>query len=72
MWEEWTDKATGEVLESCTLLTTDANADVRPVHHRMPVIVPPEAFDLWLDHRAVDAEEAASLIRPAPADLLET
>jgi hypothetical protein len=37
----------------------------------MPVIVPPEAFDLWLNCRDVDAQTAAALIAPAPEDLLE-
>ncbi len=37
----------------------------------MPVVLPPEAFDLWLDCADVDAEAAAALIAPAPDDLLE-
>jgi putative SOS response-associated peptidase YedK len=42
-----------------------------PIHERMPVLVPPEAFDLWLDCKAVDAETAAVLIAPGRDDLLE-
>jgi hypothetical protein len=41
------------------------------IHDRMPVIVPPEAFNLWLDCTNVDAETAAALITPAPDNLLE-
>jgi hypothetical protein len=37
----------------------------------MPVVVPPEAFDFWLDCRNVDAETAAALLNPAPEELLE-
>ena len=61
----------GEEMETAAIVTTTANLQLAPLHNRMPVIVPPEAFDLWLDHRTVDAEEAAALIAPARDDLLE-
>jgi putative SOS response-associated peptidase YedK len=41
------------------------------IHDRMPVIVPPQGFDLWLDSATVDATTAAALIQPAPENLLE-
>src|SRR5262245_1438581 len=50
-------------VESCAILTTAANAVVRPVHERMPVILPPENFAAWLDPRGVPAEMQA-LLRP--------
>src|SRR5262245_35107324 len=53
LWERW-DRG-GEPVESCTILTTAANAVVRPVHERMPVILPAEAFAAWLDNRGVPA-----------------
>ena len=43
-----------------------------PIHGRMPTILPPEAFDLWLDCDHVDARTAEALIRPAPEGLLES
>jgi putative SOS response-associated peptidase YedK len=58
-------------METAAIVTTAANHTLQPVHHRMPVIVPPDAFDLWLDCGKVDAETAAALIVPAPDDLLE-
>ena len=49
LWDEWTDKETGEVLHTFCIITTDANELVRPIHDRMPVILSPEAEELWLD-----------------------
>jgi putative SOS response-associated peptidase YedK len=70
LWETWMGP-NGEELESAVIITTDANRLLRPVHERMPVIVPPEAFDLWLDCARADAELAAALLAPAPEALLE-
>ena len=57
-------------LESCTILTTDANDVARPIHDRMPVILPPELYDVWLDPQ-VSPDELQSLLRPYPADEME-
>jgi putative SOS response-associated peptidase YedK len=70
LWETWTGP-NGEELDTATIVTTGANDTLRPIHDRMPVIVPPEAFDLWLDSGTVDADTASVLIAPAPDDLLE-
>lgn len=48
LWEHWTG-ADGSEIESCTILTTDANAAVARIHDRMPVILPDDTYDLWLD-----------------------
>ena len=48
LWETWTGP-NGEELETAAIVTTRANRTLSPIHDRMPVIVPPEAFDLWLD-----------------------
>jgi putative SOS response-associated peptidase YedK len=66
VWEKWS-KA-GEPLESCSIITTDANELVAPIHNRMPVIVPPEAYDLWLSPDTQEVELLQSLLRPYPAD----
>jgi hypothetical protein len=58
-------------LETAAVITTEANKTLYPIHHRMPVVIPPEAFDFWLDCRHVDANTAASLLVPAPEDLFE-
>ncbi len=70
LWETWIG-TNGEELETAAIVTTRANQMLAPIHDRMPVIVPPEAFDLWLDCANVDAQTAAVLITPAPEDLLE-
>ena len=70
LWETWMGP-NGEEMETAAIITTQASQDVAHIHHRMPVIVPPEAFDLWLDCMNVDEEAAAALIVPAPAGLLD-
>jgi len=70
LWETWTGP-NGEELETATIVTTRANDMLAGIHDRMPVVVPPDAFDLWLDCENVDAKTAAVLIAPAPEDLLE-
>src|SRR5437588_3521204 len=70
LWETWTGP-NGEELDTAAIVTTEANRTLAAIHPRMPVFVPPEAFDRWLDCDAVPAEEAASLIKPADDALLE-
>jgi putative SOS response-associated peptidase YedK len=71
VWETWTGP-NGEELDTVAIVTTSANRNLAGLHDRMPVYVPPDAFDLWLDCARVEADVAASLIRPAPESLLET
>ncbi len=70
IWERhWT--ADGSELLTCAVLTTEANEVVRPVHHRMPVIVPPEAYDLWLRADEVPPDRLAPLWTPYPAAAMQ-
>jgi putative SOS response-associated peptidase YedK len=71
LWETWTGP-NGEELETAAIVTTRANRTLSSIHERMPVVVPPEAFDLWLDGAKIDAQTAAALIAPAREDLLES
>ena len=48
LWESWTDKVTGEVIRSCTLITCPPNPTVGPIHDRMPVILRPDQIGAWL------------------------
>ena len=57
----------GEVLDTCTILTTQANALLSPLHDRMPVIIAPVAFDRWLD---VANDDTAPLFAPYPAEAM--
>jgi putative SOS response-associated peptidase YedK len=59
----------GEPLFTCALLTTAPNDLVRPIHDRMPVILPADAYDAWLDLRA-DRDHLLTLLRPFPADAM--
>ena len=70
LWETWTGP-NGEAVDTAAIVTTRANRTLAAIHDRMPVIVAPEAFDLWLDCGKVDAMTAAALIAPAPESLLE-
>ena len=70
LWETWSGP-NGEEVDTAAIVTTRANRMLAPIHDRMPVIVAPEAFDLWLDCANVDAETAAALIAPAAEDLFE-
>ncbi|GAA4429213.1 SOS response-associated peptidase [Pontibacter saemangeumensis] len=66
LWDEWLDKSTGELLHTYTIITTEANDLVKPIHDRMPVILSPEAEELWLDaHESQD--ELLSLLHPFDA-----
>lgn len=47
LWESWTDKETGESLQTTTLITTAANEFMAPLHHRMPVVLTPATADTW-------------------------
>jgi putative SOS response-associated peptidase YedK len=69
LWTSRTDEQTGEVIESCTIITTRPNELVAPVHDRMPVILPTDAEAVWLDP-SIPKEHALSLLGPYPADLM--
>ena len=51
LWERWRTPA-GEKLETCVIVTTDANAQLAPIHDRMPLLIPRDAQALWLDPRS--------------------
>ncbi|MFO7541820.1 MAG: SOS response-associated peptidase [Thiobacillus sp.] len=67
LWEHW-QSPEGRVIESCSILVTDANALVKQVHDRMPVILPKEAYAAWLDPEEQTPEHLASLLRPFDAE----
>jgi putative SOS response-associated peptidase YedK len=69
LWERW--HGDEEPVETCAILTTEANAAVRPVHDRMPVILDAQDFGAWLDPRT-PAAELHALLRPYPADTMTT
>ena len=70
IWEAWRPQS-GPPLLTCALLTTAANDVVRPVHHRMPLILPPSDYGTWIDRGNEDAGRLAGLLRPFPAEAME-
>ena len=71
LWDAWKDPANGQWLQSYTIITTEANELMAPVHDRMPVILRPRDFDRWLDREPTD-KPPIYLLRPFPADEMET
>jgi putative SOS response-associated peptidase YedK len=70
LWEHW--EGDGGPLETCTLLTTEANELLTPYHDRMPVILRPGGYDLWLDSEVRGTEILLPLLRPYPRDEMTT
>jgi putative SOS response-associated peptidase YedK len=68
LWEH--GERGGQALDSCAVLTTGANGLVKPVHERMPVILPPRDFDRWLGPKAAKPSELRALLRPYPAEAM--
>lgn len=71
LWEMWEPKDGRDPIESFTIITTDANDTMRPLHDRMPVILAPSDWGRWLDPSNQDTEALGALLVPAPADALE-
>ena len=69
LWDRW-NAWDGRVIESCTILTTEANALLKPIHTRMPVILTPEDYDRWLNPGITDPKGVADLFRPFDARLM--
>ena len=67
LWEHW-KSGDGEVINSCTILTTEPNDLMRPVHNRMPVIIDPKDYDLWLDTEVKTPELLQPLLHPYSAE----
>jgi len=70
LWECWSSPDGGEIDTAC-ILTTGANGTLAAVNERMPVILDPSAYDIWLDCHHVGVEAAMRLARPAPDETLE-
>jgi putative SOS response-associated peptidase YedK len=74
LWDVWRDEAAGpdgEPLRTCTILTTSPNEVMAGLHDRMPVVLEPGFWDLWLDRAEDGAARLAELLRPCRPELLE-
>lgn len=69
LWEHWTPPE-GEPFGTCTIITTEPNDLMAPVHNRMPVILAPTSYDQWLDPTFQHVEPLKALLRPYPSEEL--
>ena len=69
LWERWKPRTeNSDWVISCTVITTEPNELMRPIHDRMPVIIPPERFDEWLDP-GTSEDDAFALVRPYDGEM---
>jgi putative SOS response-associated peptidase YedK len=71
LWDRWKDPS-GQWIKSCSILTTTPNAVTSSVHDRMPVILDPDCYDLWLDPGMHDMRVVSDLLTPYPANLMRS
>ncbi len=71
LYEHW-QSPNGKTLDTCTIITTSANALIRPIHDRMPVILDRTSYGAWLDPGATDARRLADLLQPCDPDQMES
>jgi putative SOS response-associated peptidase YedK len=66
LWDRWKDAA-GKWLETCSILTTTPNSVTAPIHDRMPVILDPDSYEMWLDPGMTNVAAASDLLKPFDA-----
>jgi putative SOS response-associated peptidase YedK len=71
LYERWLGEG-GEVVDSCTLITTEANETLSPFHDRMPVILAPADYGRWLDRSHAEPDALLPLLSPCPAAWLDS
>jgi putative SOS response-associated peptidase YedK len=69
MWDRWKDPS-GQWIKSCSILTTAPNAVTSSVHDRMPVILDPDCYDLWLDPGMHDTRAVSDMLKPYHARMM--
>ena len=70
LWETWRNPQ-DETVRSCTIVTTQANELLRPIHERMPVILPRELEEFWLDGDVTDSAALTDILVPYPDDAMD-
>jgi putative SOS response-associated peptidase YedK len=70
LWSPWREPESDTPVLTCAVITTEANEVVGELHDRMPVILPEDAWDRWLDPEFRDAAELEKLLRPCPSEWL--
>ena len=69
LWDRWQDAS--EIIESCTIITTDANELLKPIHERMPVMLPETEYERWLDPTTQNPAALQPLLKPYDAEAMK-
>ncbi len=72
LWEEWLDKETGELIETCTIITTEANKLLEKIHDRMPVIIKQSDYENWLNNEKFDKLNSDKFFEPFSANKMSS
>lgn len=70
LWETWNSPDGSQIL-SCTIITTEPNTLMQSIHNRMPLILPPAAYEAWLQPGEAAVDHLLPLLQPFPAERLE-
>lgn len=70
LWEKWQGKD-GQVIESCTIITTESTKLIKPIHDRMPLILKPGDYELWLDLEVQEIRPLQIIMKPYPKDNMD-
>jgi putative SOS response-associated peptidase YedK len=70
LWSRWTDKANGDIVESCVIITTSPNSMLARIHNRMPVILPSVKYNDWMDPNS-GVSVLKSILCPLAAEILQ-
>ncbi len=70
LYEHW-HSSEGEILNTCTIITTAANELIEPIHNRMPVLLAPQNYELWLDNSSCEVDRLQGLLAPYPAAAMQ-
>jgi len=71
LWDHWTDKETGETINSSTIITTEANPLIVGIHNRMPTILDPDHYQVWLSPEPVPQQLLLECLHPYPHEKME-
>jgi len=70
LWDHW-NRPDGAVLETFTIVTTQANSLIRDIHHRMPVILPPSKWEMWLSQEERSPKRLQPILESFPAEAMQ-
>ena len=70
LWERWRDRASGETIQSCAIITTTPNEVCAPIHDRMPAILEPKDYARWLGEEPAEVPHLMAMLKPYPAEAM--